>query len=88
MFEEIISIDNLPTIDLHGESKLYSELKITEFINDNIKLKNKYVVIIHGKGTGKLKKVVQEKLKNNKYVIDYKIYIYNDGATIVKLNTL
>jgi len=58
---------------------------VNEFINDNIKLKNKKIVLIHGKGTGILKKVIHEYLKNDKRVLEYKIDNLNDGITIVTL---
>lgn len=88
MFEEIINIDHLPTLDLHGEISSISRVMIKDFLKDNIKLKNKYVVIVHGKGNGIIKKITHEVLKEDKKVLDYKIVYYNDGATIVKLNTL
>ena len=65
MFEEIIGIDNLPTLDLHGEIKDIAVIKINDFIKENIKLKNKYIVIIHGKGYEIIKKATYDTLKNN-----------------------
>lgn len=75
----------LPTLDLHGLNSFEATVKVKEFINDNIKLKNEKVVIIHGKGTGILKNVVHNLLKSNKYVLNYYIYNLNDGMTIVLL---
>lgn len=86
MFEGLIDISSLPTLDLHGEIVDISRIKINEFINDNLLLKNKYIVIIHGKGTGKIREVTSETLKNNKNVLDYKICYFNDGETLVKLD--
>ena len=85
MFEEVICVDKIPTLDLHGESADISKVLIDCFIKENIKLKKYNIAIIHGKGTGVLKKVTHEVLKHNKYVLDYKIYYFNDGMTIVKL---
>lgn len=85
MFDDLIDIHALPTLDLHGEYCDIAKVLIQDFINDNIFLKNKYIVIIHGKGTGLLKKTTHELLKKNKNVIDYKINIFNDGETIIKL---
>ena len=82
---EIYDISKLPIIDLHGEISDFAKIRINDFINDNIKLKNKYIGIIHGKGTGVLKKVTQDTLKCNKYVEEFKVYYFNDGMTIVKL---
>lgn len=59
---------------------------INSFIKDNIKLKNKKIIIIHGKGQGILKKTTHELLKKNKKVNKYYIDGLNDGETIVELN--
>ncbi len=77
--------NNLPTIDLHGFDRDYARIKINEFILDNCKLKSKTVIIIHGVGTGILRKETQKILKENKYVAEYKIDNFNVGQTIVKL---
>ena len=77
--------NNLPQLDLHGETCDIAKIKIKEFINDQYRMKNKKIIIIHGIGTGKLKKATQEVLKNNKYVEEYKIDNFNAGQTIVKL---
>lgn len=87
MYEGIIDINKLPTLDLHGEIVDIARVKIIDFIGDNIKQQNKYISIIHGKGTGKIKEVTHDTLKNNKDVLDYKICYFNDGETLVKLNT-
>ena len=82
---DVIFIDNLPSIDLHGFDTAYANIKINEFINDNIVMKNDIVVIIHGRGTGKIKEQTHKSLKQNKNVIDYKLFYNNVGITIVKL---
>ena len=76
----------LPSLDLHGFDRDYARIKINEFINDNYKLKNKKVIIIHGNGTGILKKTTQEVLKKNKLVKSCKIDNFNSGTTIVELS--
>ena len=81
----ITLFSNCPTLDLHGESSDYARFAINDFINDNYKLKNEYVVIIHGKGSGILKKTTQAVLRENKLVDEYKIDNFNDGQTIVKI---
>lgn len=83
--ENVIFTDNLPSIDLHGLDRLSARIKINEFINDNKKMKNSIVVIIHGIGSGILKKETNDTLKNNKDVIDYKIFYNNDGMTLAKI---
>ncbi len=74
---------NLPTLDLHGENSDYARIKINEFIDDNYKLNNEKVLIIHGIGTGIIRNTTQKTLKNNSKVESYKIDNFNEGQTIV-----
>ena len=83
--DEIIFIDNLPTLDLHGYDRDTARVATLDFIRDNIKMKNKYIVIIHGKGKFIVKNAVYETIKNCKYVEDYKLYNFNTGCTILKI---
>ena len=76
---------NLPTLDLHGETRDIAKVLINEFIEDNYKMKNNKLIIIHGVGTKTLLKETQNTLKNNKYVLEYKIDNFNTGQTIVTL---
>ncbi len=74
-----------PSVDLHGLDKISAIVKVKEFINDNIKLKNNCFVIIHGKGTGALKNTTHEYLRTDKRILSFKTDNFNDGITIVKL---
>ena len=80
--------NNLPKLDLHGENKESARILVDEFINDNIKLKNEKVIIIHGIGTGILKNAVHESLKKNKNVSSYKIDFFNEGCTVVEIKNI
>lgn len=77
---------NSPTLNLHGETRYTCVFLINDFINDNVKLGNQYIGIIHGRSSNILKNKVQETLRNNKYVDSFKVDIFNPGITIVKLN--
>lgn len=77
-------IDNLPKLDLHGEDRVNALIKVNEFIIENIKLKHKNIVIIHGIGAGILRKSVHDYLKKDKRVENYSLDI-NIGQTIVQL---
>lgn len=77
---------NLPTLDLHGYDRDYARIMINDFINDNHKMKNKKIIIVHGNGTGIIKKTCQETLKKNKYVKEYKIDNFNSGMTLVNID--
>ena len=75
----------IPTLDLHGFDMDYARIKINEFILDHYKLRTETIIIIHGVGSGILRKETQKTLKNNKYVDQFKIDNFNVGQTIVKL---
>lgn len=74
-----------PCLNLHGETRDTITFPINDFINDNIKLKNEYIGIIHGRSSNILKNKTHEVLKKNKNVDSFKIDIFNPGLTIVKL---
>ena len=57
-----IFTSHLPTLDLHGEDRESARVAINDFIRDNQKMKNDKIVIVHGKGTGILKKTTQNVL--------------------------
>lgn len=77
--------NNLETLDLHGIDRDYARILINDFINDNYKANNTKVVIIHGIGTGIIRKTTQETLKRNKLVKEFKIDNFNPGMTIVEI---
>ena len=81
----IISYNNINKLDLHGIDRDYAKILINEFINDNYKMKNRQVIIVHGNGTGTIRKITQETLKKNKLVEEYKIDNFNSGTTIVTI---
>lgn len=85
MLDDVIFIDNLPSLDLHGYDRETARVATLDFINDNIKMKNKIIVIIHGKGSFIVRNTVHETLKKNKNVEDFKLYNFNTGCTIVKI---
>ena len=75
---------NLPQLEIHGEPSATCGAPINSFIKDNLHLKNKKFIIVHGKGTGVLKKTTHEILKHNKNIKSYYIDGMNDGQTIVE----
>ena len=62
-----------------------SQEEVNDFINDNVKLKNEYVGIIHGRSSNILRDKAHEILKLNKNVDSFKVDIFNPGMTIVKI---
>ena len=83
--DEIIFTESLPRIDLHGLDRDTARVYTNDFIKESIKLKNQFIVIIHGIGSGILKKEVHNTLSKNKNVIEYKTIYNNNGSTIVKI---
>ena len=80
-----IFLNRYPTIDLHGYDRDSARVAVNDFVEENFALKQETVVIIHGIGTGIVKKEVHETLRCNKRVIEYKTDNFNAGCTVVKL---
>ena len=76
---------NLPSLDLHGLDRDYARILINDFIRDHHKMRNYKVIIVHGNGTGVIKKTTQETLRTNKLVEEFKIDNFNTGMTVVTL---
>ena len=76
---------NLPHLDLHGYDRTGAMAMVKMFIDENLKIDNKRIIVVHGKGSGILKSSVHKYLKSDKRVLDYKTNNYNDGETIINL---
>ena len=85
MFENKKNKHLFPTLDLHGETQKMATTLVNDFINDNLLLNNKYIVIVHGLGSGVLKETAYEVIKKNPNVLAYYVDPYNKGCTIVEL---
>ncbi|MFI3307447.1 MAG: Smr/MutS family protein [Mycoplasmatota bacterium] len=83
---DIIFVDNLPKLDLHGYDRQSAALAINDFIKENIKLKKPFISIVHGIGSGVIKAATHQTLKENKKVLEYKTYYYNQGLTVVLID--
>ena len=75
----------LPTIDVHGFNRDMLKCNLDEFINVNINLRNKKIVIVHGKGNGILKEEIHFLLKKDRRVKNYYLDGFNIGQTIIEL---
>lgn len=82
----ILFTDNLPTLDIHGYDRDTARVAVNDFINDNKKMKQSVISIIHGIGTGILKEEVHKTLRSNKQVLDYKLFYRNPGQTVVLID--
>ena len=74
-----------PRIDLHGEEQALVYALVTDFLNEQVKMGNKEIIIIHGKSTNILTKEVHKVLKENKLVQEFHLNNWNLGETIVYL---
>lgn len=74
-----------PVLDLHGFDCDYARIMINDFIMDCYQMRSEKAIIIHGIGSGILRKTTQEVLKKNRYVLDAKLDFFNPGETIVVL---
>lgn len=76
---------NVPSLDIHGYDRFGAVAMIDNFIDNQLRIREKKVIIVHGKGEGILKKATHDYLKSDRRVLSYKINNYNDGETIVIL---
>ncbi len=74
-----------PRLDLHGEEVAVVYALVNEFINDNLQMGNKEIIVIHGKSTNILTREVHKILKENKLVQEFHLNNWNLGETIIKL---
>ena len=78
-------LNKYPKIDVHGETTETVVFVVQDLIKDNYKMKNKYIVVIHGKGSGALKRKVHEILKQDKLVANFELDAMNVGQTLIEL---
>ena len=83
--DNVVFIDSLPKIDLHGETSETARVLIEDFIRDSIKQKNYIICIVHGTGSGTLRTVTSETLKKKKNIVAYKTFYHNQGCTIAEI---
>ena len=76
---------SLNLIGMHVEEAL---IALRNYLDAAMLVRYSQVTIIHGFGTGALRKAVHEYLKTSKYVLEYKLGGFNEGgagATVVLL---
>ncbi len=82
---DVIFIDSLPKLDLHGFDRECARVAVNDFISDNVKMNNEIIVIVHGIGSGILRNTTLNTLKRNRNVLDFKSPYNNRGCILVQL---
>ena len=86
--KEFKNVAQSPELDLRGMDALEAAAVLTQFLDNAFMANLSQVRIIHGKGTGVLRKTVHEELRHNKHVKKFRLGVYGegeDGVTIAEL---
>ncbi len=75
-------------LDIRGMETLEAEGVVEQFIDSAVMGRLETVTIIHGKGTGALRKMVHDLLRRNKAVKSYRLGVYGEGEAGVTVVTL
>jgi DNA mismatch repair protein MutS2 len=87
---ELRNLATSSEVDLRGMTADEAINVLDRFLDDALLAKLPSVRIIHGKGTGVLRKAVQQHLKRNRRVKSVRLGVYGegeDGVTIAELDT-
>lgn len=75
-------------LDLRGMASDEAVMEVERFIDNAVLSGIEVVRIIHGKGTGVLRKAVQDELKRNKSVRTYRLGVFGEGESGVTIAEL
>jgi DNA mismatch repair protein MutS2 len=75
-------------LDIRGMESLEAESVVETFISAAVMGRLNEVTIIHGKGTGVLRKTVHDILRRNKAVKTFRLGVYGEGESGVTVVTL
>ena len=85
-----MKLSAMPTeVDLRGMDSVEAICVLERYLDEAMRSNLKQVRIIHGKGTGVLRKAVHDDLKRNKFVKKYRLGVYGegeDGVTIAEFD--
>lgn len=82
------SVEIRPQIDVRGMTVSEAESVLGKFIDDAVFMGLSKVLLIHGKGTGALRKGLQNYLKHNKFVLSFSFADISEGGTGVTIVNL
>ena len=75
-------------LDIRGMETMEAEGVVENFIDSAVMGRLETVTIIHGKGTGALRKAVQDILRRNRAVKSFRLGVYGEGEAGVTVVTL
>ena len=75
-------------LDIRGLETLEAESVVENFLSAAVMGKLETVTIIHGKGTGALRKAVHDILRRNRAVKSFRLGVYGEGESGVTVVTL
>ena len=75
-------------LDIRGLETLEAESVVENFISAAVMGRLETVTILHGKGTGALRKAVHAALRRNRAVKDFRLGVYGEGESGVTVVTL
>ncbi len=74
--------------DLRGMNVEEGVIEVDRYIDQALRLGLGEITVIHGKGTGILRKGIHEYLRKNRYVKSFRLGVYGEGETGVTIVTL
>ena len=77
-----------PELDIRGMTGDEGVAMVDRFLDDAVMAHLTTVTIIHGKGTGALRKAVHEILRRNKNVKSFRLGVYGEGESGVTVVTM
>ena len=86
---ELRNVKISPEVDLRGMMAEEAVDMVERYIDNAFMAKLPSVRIIHGKGTGVLRKAVQDSLKRNRHVKSFRLGTFGEGehgVTVAELN--
>lgn len=75
-------------LDLRGKNGEESLFLVEKMIDDAMLSGSKQLVIVHGKGTGRLRQIIHEYLKESKFIDDFRLGAMNEGGSGVTVVNL
>lgn len=83
-----IDRDASTQIDLRGMNAIEAVMELDNFIDSSLLLGINHITIIHGKGTGVLRKEIQAHLKKHPSIKSYRLGVFGEGESGVTIAEL